>query len=111
MGGLPLLFKYGYRGPVYMTEPTVYLMFLLLNDLYDVLQKNGVTPFFELKDLRTILQHTIPVKFGVVVDVAPDIKLTFRNAGHILGSAIIHLHIGEHRGGASQHCFHRGPEV
>ncbi|MCS7138803.1 MAG: MBL fold metallo-hydrolase, partial [Crenarchaeota archaeon] len=36
MGGLPLLFKYGYRGPVYMTEPTVYLMFLLLNDLYDV---------------------------------------------------------------------------
>ncbi|MGB9718116.1 MAG: beta-CASP ribonuclease aCPSF1 [Thermoproteota archaeon] len=95
MGGLPLLFKYGYRGPVYMTEPTVYLMFLLLNDLYDVLQKNGVTPFFELKDLRTILQHTIPVKFGVVVDVAPDVKLTFRNAGHILGSAIIHLHIGE----------------
>ncbi|MGQ9478473.1 MAG: beta-CASP ribonuclease aCPSF1 [Thermoproteota archaeon] len=95
MGGLPLLFKYGYRGPVYMTEPTVHLVFLLLNDLYDVLQKNGVTPFFELKDLRTILQHTIPVKFGVVVDVAPDIKLTFRNAGHILGSAIIHLHIGE----------------
>ncbi|MEM1554381.1 MAG: beta-CASP ribonuclease aCPSF1 [Thermoproteota archaeon] len=95
MGGLPLLFKYGYRGPVYMTEPTVYLMFLLLNDLYDVLQKNGVIPFFELKDLRTILQHTIPVKFGVVVDIAPDIKLTFRNAGHILGSAIIHLHIGE----------------
>jgi KH/beta-lactamase-domain protein len=95
MGGLPLLFKYGYRGPVYMTEPTVYLMFLLLNDLHDVLQKNGVTPFFELKDLRTILQHTIPVKFGVVVDIAPDIKLTFRNAGHILGSAIIHLHIGE----------------
>jgi len=95
VGGLPFLFKYGYRGPVYMTEPTVYLMFLLLNDLYDVLQKNGVTPFFELKDLRTILQHTIPVKFGVVVDVAPDIKLTFRNAGHILGSAIIHLHIGE----------------
>ncbi|MBO3769301.1 MAG: beta-CASP ribonuclease aCPSF1 [Candidatus Brockarchaeota archaeon] len=95
MGGLPLLFKYGYRGPVYMTEPTVYLMFLLLNDLYDVLQKNGVIPFFELKDLRTILQHTIPVKFGVVIDIAPDIKLTFRNAGHILGSAIIHLHIGE----------------
>ncbi|MEM1557102.1 MAG: beta-CASP ribonuclease aCPSF1 [Thermoproteota archaeon] len=95
MGGLPLLFKYGYRGPVYMTEPTVYLMFLLLNDLYDVLQKNGIIPFFELKDLRTILQHTIPVKFGVVVDIAPDIKLTFRNAGHILGSAIIHLHIGE----------------
>ncbi|MGQ9597017.1 MAG: beta-CASP ribonuclease aCPSF1 [Thermoproteota archaeon] len=95
MGGLPLLFKYGYRGPVYMTEPTVYLMFLLLNDLYDVLQKNGLTPFFELKDLRTILQHTVPVKFGTVVDIAPDIKLTFRNAGHILGSAIIHLHIGE----------------
>jgi predicted metal-dependent RNase len=39
--------------------------------------------------------HTIPLKYGVVTDVAPDVKLTLHNAGHILGSSIIHLHIGE----------------
>jgi len=41
------------------------------------------------------VMHTIPLKYGVVTDVAPDIKLTLHNAGHILGSSIIHLHIGE----------------
>jgi predicted metal-dependent RNase len=39
--------------------------------------------------------HTIPLRFGVVTDIAPDIRLTMHNAGHILGSSICHLHIGE----------------
>jgi predicted metal-dependent RNase len=39
--------------------------------------------------------HTIPLRFGVVTDIAPDIRLTLHNSGHILGSAMSHLHIGE----------------
>jgi hypothetical protein len=31
----------------------------------------------------------------VVTDIAPDIRLTFHNAGHILGSSIAHFHLGE----------------
>ncbi|MFW9908945.1 MAG: MBL fold metallo-hydrolase RNA specificity domain-containing protein, partial [Candidatus Thorarchaeota archaeon] len=33
--------------------------------------------------------------YGEVTDIAPDVRLTLHNAGHILGSAIIHLHIGD----------------
>jgi uncharacterized protein len=39
--------------------------------------------------------HTIPIKYGDTTDIAPDVKLTFQNAGHILGSASAHFHIGD----------------
>ncbi|RLI60950.1 MAG: beta-CASP ribonuclease aCPSF1, partial [Candidatus Thorarchaeota archaeon] len=39
--------------------------------------------------------HTITLGYGEVTDIAPDVRLTLHNAGHILGSAIIHLHIGD----------------
>ncbi|RLI15112.1 hypothetical protein DRO41_04730 [Candidatus Bathyarchaeota archaeon] len=39
--------------------------------------------------------HTIPLRYGVVTDITPDMRLTLHNAGHILGSSIIHLHIGD----------------
>ncbi|MFH1834804.1 MAG: MBL fold metallo-hydrolase RNA specificity domain-containing protein, partial [Methanobacteriota archaeon] len=38
---------------------------------------------------------TIPLEYGEVADITPDMRLTLYNAGHILGSSIIHLHIGE----------------
>ena len=36
----------------------------------------------------------IPIDYGEVTDIAPGVKLTLHNACHILGSAIVHLHIG-----------------
>lgn len=48
-----------------------------------------------IRRMFEVVMHTIPVKYGVVTDVAPDIKLTLHNAGHIIGSSIVHLHIGE----------------
>ncbi|MFV2016493.1 MAG: MBL fold metallo-hydrolase RNA specificity domain-containing protein, partial [Candidatus Heimdallarchaeota archaeon] len=41
--------------------------------------------------------HVITIKYGEVTDIAPGIKLTMHNAGHILGSSIVHLHIGNGR--------------
>jgi len=35
------------------------------------------------------------MKYGTVTNITPDIRLTVYNAGHILGSAMLHLHIGE----------------
>ncbi|RLF16904.1 MAG: beta-CASP ribonuclease aCPSF1 [Thermoprotei archaeon] len=93
-GALPYLFKYGYRGPVYMTEPTQQLMALLLKDYLEVLQKEGKHPPYTMKDVREAILHTIVLGYGEVTDIAPDIRLTFHYAGHILGSAMAHLHIG-----------------
>jgi len=92
---LPFLFKYGYDGPVYCSAPTLSLMTLLQLDYLDVLSKQGIMPPYDQRDVRESVLHTIPLRYGVVTDIAPDVRLTLHNAGHILGSSIAHLHIGE----------------
>ncbi len=94
-GFLPFLFKYGYDGPVYCSAPTSSLMTLLQLDYLDVANKQGTMPPYSQKDVRDTVMHTIPLRYGSVTDVAPDIRLTLHNSGHILGSSLVHLHIGE----------------
>ncbi|MDR5671818.1 beta-CASP ribonuclease aCPSF1 [Halalkaliarchaeum sp. AArc-GB] len=92
---IPLLFKYGYDGPIYCTEPTRDLMGLLQLDYLDVATKEGRTPPYQSEMVREAIKHTIPLEYGDVTDIAPDVKLTLHNAGHILGSAVSHFHIGD----------------
>lgn len=94
-GFLPALFKYGYDGPVYCTEPTLPLMTLLQGDMVKLGQSQGGRVIYDQRDIREVIKHTITVPYSLVTDVAPDVKLVFNNAGHILGSATVHLHVGE----------------
>ncbi|MDD4325094.1 MAG: beta-CASP ribonuclease aCPSF1 [Candidatus Bathyarchaeia archaeon] len=94
-GLVPFLYKYGYDGPVYCSAPTSNLMTMLQLDYLDVASKQGITPHYDQKDVRECVLHTIPLRFGVVTDIAPDIRLTLHNSGHILGGSMVHLHIGE----------------
>lgn len=94
-GFLPYLFKYGYDGPVYCSAPTASLMTLLQGDYLDVMSKEGRFPPYGAEDIRKVIIHTIPLNLGEVTDIAPDIRLTLHNAGHILGSSMAHLHIGK----------------
>ncbi|HEY3421720.1 MAG TPA: beta-CASP ribonuclease aCPSF1, partial [Methanocellaceae archaeon] len=94
-GMIPLLFKYGYDGPVYMTPPTRDLMALLTLDYIEVANREGKRPPYDSALIRETLKHTITLNYGDVTDIAPDMRLTFYNSGHILGSAISHFHIGE----------------
>src|SRR5919201_858410 len=90
-GFLPALIKYGYKGPIYCSEPTLPLM-NLLHERY--LVDAGDAALYSEKDIIDVVTHTIPLTFGIVTDISPDIKLVLSNSGHILGSASIHLHIG-----------------
>ena len=94
-GLVPFLYKYGYDGPVYCSAPTSNLMTLLQLDYLDVASKQGIMASYDQKDVRECVLHTIPLRYGVVTDIAPDVRLTLHNAGHILGSSLSHLHIGE----------------
>ncbi|MBD3405992.1 MAG: beta-CASP ribonuclease aCPSF1 [Candidatus Lokiarchaeota archaeon] len=94
-GMVPFLFKYGYRGPVYMTAPTLNLSTLLQLDYLDVAEREGKLRPYRDRDVKEAILHTITLNYGEVTDIAPDVRLTLHNAGHILGSAIIHLHIGD----------------
>ncbi|MDW0141021.1 MAG: beta-CASP ribonuclease aCPSF1 [Nitrososphaeraceae archaeon] len=90
-GFLPALFKYGYRGPVYCTEPTLLLMSILQRDY---LKYSGSDALYSEQDIDRAVTHTITLMLGIVTDISPDIKLVLSNSGHIIGSTSIHLHIG-----------------
>ncbi len=94
-GFLPFLFKSGYDGPVYCTAPTRDLMTLLHFDFIDVLTKEGKEPPYNERDVKEGVKHCIIRDYREVTDIAPDMRLTFHNAAHILGSSSVHLHIGE----------------
>ncbi len=94
-GFVPYLFKYGYDGPVYCTPPTRDLMALLLNDYTKLVQRSGSSQLYDEKDIKKMLLHTVTRDYGEVTNITDEIKLTNYNAGHILGSAMLHLHIGE----------------
>ncbi len=94
VGFVPYLFKYGYRGPVYCTAPTRDVAALLLLDYIRIMKAEGKEPIFSTDDVKEMVKHTITLDFEEVTDVTPDIRVTLYNAGHVIGSAMVHLHIG-----------------
>lgn len=92
-GFLPALFKYGYRGPVYCTEPTLPLMTLLQMDSVKIANANGTYLPYEARDVHEVIKHTITIPYGKPTDISPDITITLNNAGHIMGSSTVHLNI------------------
>jgi len=93
-GLIPYLFKFGYRGPVYCTYPTRDVMALLQLDMIKIQRAEGKEPIFSSEEVKQMVLHTICLDYDQVSDITPDVRLTFYNAGHILGSAIVHLNIG-----------------
>jgi len=93
-GFLPALCKFGYKGPIYCTEPTLPMMNLIQLDAIKVAAAQGRTPIYSERDVKQIMKQAITLPYGTVTDISPDIKLVFANAGHILGSALCHFHIG-----------------
>ncbi len=94
-GFLPYLYHYGYEGPIFCTTPTRDLMTLLQLDHIDIAHREDDPLPFNVKHVQKSIKHTITLDYGEVTDISPDIKLTLHNAGHILGSAMSHMHIGD----------------
>lgn len=93
-GFIPYLYKFGFRGPVYCTEPTRDIAALLTLDYIKILKSENVDPPYDIEDVKNMVKHTITLSFEEVTDITPDVRLTLYNAGHILGSSMCHLHIG-----------------
>jgi len=105
-GYLPRLFRNGYRGPVYCTTATADLMTLILMDSTKLqveeanyARKKGYSkhanpqPLYDADDVTPIADHVKSYKFEQPFSIAPNIKVCFYNAGHILGAAIVELTI------------------
>ena len=94
-GLVPVLLKYGYKGPIYCTAPTRDMMTLMLLDAIKVVNAEARRALYDSSHVRDLVTRTVPLRWGETTDIAPDIRLTLHNAGHILGSSICHFHLGE----------------
>ncbi len=108
-GRLPRLYTAGYRGPVYATSATVDLCRIMLPDSGHIqemeqewhnrkAQRAGRAeekPLYTMQDAQDSLRLFQPYKYDVSFNPAADIRVIFRDAGHILGSAILEIWVEE----------------
>lgn len=104
-GLLPAAVSHGYKGPIYMTEPTSDLLDIMLLDSAHIQEMEAewanrkrnrkgeeqVTPLYTTADAEATTPLFKPVKYGTGFEPADGVKVTFKNAGHILGSAFIEV--------------------
>jgi metallo-beta-lactamase family protein len=109
-GRLPLLRKRGFRGPVYANPACRDLVRILLADSATMQERDAerenrrrrrsgaraaVEPLYTLDDALEVLQQFRTVRYGEPTEVLPGVELTFRDAGHILGSTSVWLQLRE----------------
>jgi metallo-beta-lactamase family protein len=115
-GRLPLLARANIDCPVYATPATRDLCALMLADSAHIQEKDAqylarhrrsfVPPLYDQKDVTRLMGRIISVPYDVPFDAAPGIRATFREAGHILGSASVVLECSEQ--GASRRVVFSG---
>lgn len=92
-GRLPFLTQDGYRGPIYTTEPTRELARLVLEDAAEIQRMNarrGECPLYSSADVAQVMARMKAVPYDQPFEVG-GFTATFRDAGHILGSASVEL--------------------
>lgn len=95
LGMIPYLYKMGYDGPLYCTEPTRDLMIMLALDYIGLAHSESAQAPYDSSAIKKAVKRTITPDYGEVTDITPDMRLTLKNAGHIIGSSLVHLHVGE----------------
>jgi metallo-beta-lactamase family protein len=100
-GRLPLLARYGFDLPVYATPATRDLCAIMLADSAHIQEKDAeflarrgrsaALPLYNQRDVARLMSRMTAVPYNVPFDVAPGIRATFVEAGHILGSASVVL--------------------
>ena len=104
-GRLPLLARYGFDRPVYATPATRDLCAIMLADSAHIQQSDAAflrrhgrscePPLYDQNDVARLMGRMIAVPYDVPFDVAPGMRATFVEAGHILGSASVVLECAE----------------
>lgn len=104
-GRLPLLVKRGFKGQIYCTDATADLLDVMLKDSAYIHEKDAewqtkknlrtgkppVEPLYTIQDSEAALRLVKPILYDQLVELNPDMKIVFNDAGHILGSAITEL--------------------
>ncbi|PUZ22155.1 metallo-beta-lactamase family protein [Chitinophaga costaii] len=108
-GLIPRLSKLGYQGPIYCTAATRDLTEVLLQDSAEIQnddikyenkkrhQQNlpPLEPLYTVDDALHVLKQLQPVDYNTWTRIDPDVEVLYTDAGHIIGSACVHIRITE----------------
>ncbi|MBO9701724.1 MAG: MBL fold metallo-hydrolase [Sporocytophaga sp.] len=105
-GYLPVLIKNGYKGPIFMTSPTVALAEIILRDSAKIQMEEAdaanrgnyskhqpALPLYTLHDVEQTLNYILDCGENEWISLAKDVKFRFKRNGHILGSSYLEIDI------------------
>lgn len=108
-GLIPKLVKDGFRGNIYCTPATQHLAAILLEDSAEI-QEDDVKysnkrraaegqpylrPLYTIEDAKAALDYFTSVEYERWHAIDEDVEIMYTDAGHIIGSAAVHLKIKE----------------
>ena len=104
VGRVPLLVERGYRGPIFTQKASADLLPIMLLDAASLAeaeairaqrrQRHGepvVMPLYRREDVHAALEQVEPLAYDARTEILPGVEIALRDAGHILGSAIVEL--------------------
>jgi len=95
IGRIPKLVRDGFRGKIYSTTPTKDLATIMFDDALHIMQyeakRDEKPPIYSGSDIELALSLWHTTNYHEVTDLGDDVTFEFQNAGHILGSAMVHL--------------------
>ncbi len=108
-GRLPLMVKNGFSGKIYATEKTCELITIMLRDSAHIQEmdaefdnrkgkragKDLAVPLYTMDDVEETLQFLVPCTYEQEITPMDDFRFKFTDAGHLLGSASVHLWLTE----------------
>jgi metallo-beta-lactamase family protein len=108
-GNVPALVRQGFAGPIYCSPATRTLVGIMLADTARIQEENAhvdqfVTgassggPAFTREDVSRTLANCVALPYGEPHTISDTVQVTFADAGHILGSAMVHLAVSDPTG-------------
>ena len=108
-GLLPLLYRNGFKGPVYATEETCNLCRIMLKDSAHIQEHEAewrnrkakrsggeeYQPLYSMEDAEGVIADLLPVRYGEIRQVGEGISVRFSDICHLLGSACIEIWLSE----------------
>jgi len=99
IGRIPKLVRDGFQGVIYSTLPTKELAAVMYEDAYRIMifeeEKFGFERIYEKSDIEAALAIWKTVEYEKTLPLAPGLSARFTDAGHILGSAMVHVERGD----------------
>ncbi|MFH1657441.1 MAG: MBL fold metallo-hydrolase [bacterium] len=101
-GRLPKLYKDGFRGKIYCTPPTRDLAEIILLDSANIIAREAKRyrrpQLFSEKDVRNLMANFSTLNYREDYEISPYVRVKLRDAGHILGSAILEVSLLQENG-------------